>query len=98
MYEIEVSDQIYGEIRQRIAAFQKQRTEYSYTRFGLLCAALHIPFYWKNHYICSQFVAEILKDTRAVPLARYPTLYLPNQLCPELDKYSGALGKIPNPI
>lgn len=98
VYEIEVTDSIHEEIKKRIEAFKSHRTEYGYTRFGLLCALLHIPFQWKNHYICSQFVAELLKDTGAVPLTKQPAGYLPNQLCAELESYAGMLGKIQNPI
>lgn len=98
LYELEVPDSTYAEIRGRIAAFQKRRPEYRYTRIGVLCAVLQIPFHWKKHYICSQFVAELLKDTGAVPLRKRPDLYLPNQLGEELEKHSELLGKILNPI
>lgn len=98
LYEVEVTDNIYIEIKRRIFVFQNHRADYRYTRFGLLCAILQIPFRWKNHYICSQFVAELLKDTGAVPFVKLSELYLPNQLCMELDAYSGVLDKIQNPI
>lgn len=98
MYHIEVTDNSYTEIKRRLFLFQKHQTDYRYTRFGLLCAILQIPFHWKNHYICSQFVAELLKDTGAVPFVKRSELYLPSQLCTELESYSGVSEKIQNPI
>lgn len=98
IYEIEVEENTYIEIKRRLITFQNHGADYSYTRFGLLCAILQIPFQWKNHYICSQFVAELLKDTKAVPFIKRSELYLPNQLCVELESYSGVLKKIQNPI
>lgn len=98
IYEIEVVDNIYTEIKQRIFVLQNHQADYRYTRFGGLCVILEIPFHWKNHYICSQFVTELLKDTGAVPFIKRLELYLPNQLCTELESYSKALKKIQNPI
>lgn len=79
-----VSDEAYQGIQTRIEFFQQQRAKYRYTRIGVVCCLLRIPFLWRRHYFCSQFVAEILKQSSALPLARPAQLYLPNQLCREL--------------
>lgn len=98
MYEIEVPCSTYEEIQQKIDDFMRNREIYSYTKIGAFFAILHIPFYWKYHYICSQFVAELLKSTGAVPLKRRASLYMPNQLRPELDSCKGLYRVVYDPI
>lgn len=77
-YELAVSDEAYRAMRERLAVFLLHRQQYAYTRLGLLCCLLHLPFVWKNHYFCSQFVAELLQDAGGVPLGRRANLTLPN--------------------
>lgn len=93
-----VSDEAYQAIQSRIETFQQRRAEYRYTRLGVVCCLLRIPFLWRQHYFCSQFVAEVLKQSAAFPLARHAQLYLPNQLCRELLS-SGQLVRLQrNPV
>ena len=95
---LEVSDQAYQDIQARIEAFQRRRAEYRYTRLGVLCYLLRIPFLWRRHYFCSQFVAEVLQQSAACPLARRAQLYLPNQLCRELVSSNQLVRLQHNPV
>lgn len=83
-YDLLISDAAYGLLQRRIHHFEAQRAQYSYTRFGAIMCFLRIPFQWKNHYFCSQFIAETLIDADAVRLRMQPSLYLPNHLWHEL--------------
>lgn len=84
--QLQVSDQAYRRIRQRLHAMQARRGLYRYTRLGLLFCILHLPFRWRHHYFCSQFVAELLKDCGDVPLQTAPCLYLPNRFALDLPR------------
>lgn len=97
-YQLKIQDEAYQDISQRVKAFEQQRVKYQYTRLGVIFAILHIPFCWKNHYICSQFVAELLIKSGAVPLRRNASLYLPNQLRSELEKQPQLFQVIHNPL
>lgn len=97
-YQLEIPEKNYMEIYNRIQRFEEEKSNFQYTRLGLLCAVLQIPFQWKYHYICSQFVAELLSDTGSIPLHKHPSLYLPNQLRPELEKFEGLLHTVIDPI
>lgn len=88
-YEIQVSEDIYRTIRKTIQQFNENRKEYHYTRLGIIFAVLNIPFYWEKHYICSHFVAKVLKESGAVPLCKKVNTYLPNQFCKELERFTG---------
>ncbi len=81
---LQVSDAVYAHIRERLREMLAHRTEYHYTRLGVLFCVLRLPFRWRKHYFCSQFVAELLRDSGAAPLRRAPCRYLPNQFAIEL--------------
>ena len=81
---LQVSDAAYAHIRERLQEMLAHRTEYHYTRLGVLFCVLRLPFRWRKHYFCSQFVAELLRDSGAAPLRRAPCRYLPNQFAIEL--------------
>lgn len=77
LYKIEVSSSIYERVRNYLLSFSELKSKLNYTRLGLILALFHIPFKWPNHYFCSQFVAETLKQAQAVMLKKHCCLYLP---------------------
>lgn len=66
--QLQVSDEAYCRIRDRIQNIAEHRTEYRYTRLGVLFCALRLSFHWKDHYFCSQFVAELLSEGSEVQI------------------------------
>lgn len=97
-YQIEIPESVYSDIKMRIQDFEQQKTKFYYTKAGVFCAVFQIPFKRKYGYICSQFVAELLSETGAINLHKANNLYLPNQLCAEIESCAGFLKKIWNPI
>ena len=85
-YRIPVTDGAYRLAEARLRAM-------SY--IGVALCLLRLPFHWKNRYFCSQFVAELLSASGAVPLRKAPSLYLPNHFPAELD---GMCQVIPSPV
>lgn len=90
--QISVSDAAYERLAQLLVRFRSGRSRLRYTRFGAFCCALGIPFRWKRHYFCSQFVAELLENSGAVPLKRPPELFLPNHFCKDLAESGQLVG------
>ena len=84
-YQLKVTDHAYCGLVNLIQEFIDHQNEFSYTRLGAILCFLRIPFEWKGHYFCSQFVAEILSKTGAVKLKMPSALYLPNHLKKELS-------------
>lgn len=74
----EISDQSYDNIRQMIHEIEQEKSTYKYTRLGVLCCILHIPFHANKRYFCSQFVAELLENSGAIQLSRPSYYILPN--------------------
>lgn len=85
-YQMEVTDVAYQKMQSMIMDFLDRQNEFSYTRLGVFFCMLRIPFHWKQHYFCSQFVAEILSEAGAIPLRKAPALYLPNDFQHELEE------------
>lgn len=78
-YQLEVSDEAFEKLALCIEEFRQKREQYRYSALGALLCHLHIPVKWKDRYFCSQFVAEVLLRSGAVPMKKKPVLYLPNQ-------------------
>lgn len=75
---VKISDQSYESIRQQIHDIELERGSYHYTRLGVLCCILHIPYHINRRYFCSQFVAELLENSGAMQLSRPSNYFLPN--------------------
>lgn len=89
-FQVRVSDAAYERLAQMLVLFLSRQGSLRYTRLGAFCCAFGIPFRWKRHYFCSQFVAELLENSGAVPLKRPPELFLPSHFCKDLAE-SGQL-------
>lgn len=77
LYELEVSEKVYRAVKRIIQFYVRRKQELSYTKLGVVLSLLRIPFKRKNKYICSQFVAEVLKRAKAANLKKFTVLYLP---------------------
>lgn len=97
-YEIEVSDESYALIKEEIDRFKATCEAQRYSPWGVVFAVLRIPHFWNNRYFCSQFVARLLIESRAIPLQRKPSVYLPNQFLTDLARCSGLKQTIYNVI
>lgn len=84
--ELTVSLAAYERIQKRLQFFKEHTESLEYTRLGLFFCLLHIPLCWKNHYFCSQFVADLLKSSDEIALKKPAALYLPNHFRLELEK------------
>lgn len=83
-YKLEVSIEDYERIKNRLEVMEQNKEKFHYSRLGVFFCLCHIPFRWKNHYFCSQFVAETIAMSKAVKLKKKASLYLPNDLAYEL--------------
>lgn len=75
---LQVPDWAYRALCRKVGEVARQADQYHYSGIGVFCAILRVPFRWRRHYFCSQFVAEVLTEAGAVPLAEPPCLCLPN--------------------
>lgn len=95
-YRLRISDEAYDNMKACIEHLKVHTSEFQYTRIGVLFCALKIPFKWKKHYFCSQFVAEIVANSGAIKLKKKPQLYFPNDFCFELEQNKYLLNVVQN--
>ncbi|MBE5774569.1 MAG: hypothetical protein E7337_11655 [Clostridiales bacterium] len=97
-YRLQISDTAYEKLSEYVQEFIDNRVDYRYTKMGAILCFLRIPFKWKDHYFCSQFVAEALTLAGAVKLKMLPSLYLPNHLKNELAYSLQLRNVLMNPV
>lgn len=89
LYEIEVDDIVYETMQKKVEEFKAQCKEMKYSFLGVALCFFHIPLHLDKHYFCSEFVAEMLVSSHTASLLKQPSLYLPEQLRLELNRYAG---------
>ena len=62
IFVLEVEPEQYAAICERLSVMERDQQNYKYDFIGLFLRCLHIPVTFRNRYVCSQFVAELLED------------------------------------
>ena len=62
IYEIEVTNEQYYSLIRIIKYMKKNSDVYGYDYLGIILRYLRIPITFKNKYVCSYFVAELLEN------------------------------------
>ncbi|MEI5908873.1 hypothetical protein WAK64_17630 [Bacillus spongiae] len=63
IYKLSVSEREYEKVFQLISEFEKHKHSYRYNFFGLFGVPLNYPIEIPFSYFCSQFVADLLKQS-----------------------------------
>lgn len=104
LYALQVSDEAHARLTACIERFLAHYDAYRYNFLGVPLCYLGIPLEREHHYLCSQFVAYMLRETDACTLPRPVSLMQPMDFSdvPELRLvYSGPLSGVctqPMPI
>ena len=77
LYQLEVSETVYETVKRMVQIRAQQKKYLRYSRIGVVMCLMGIPFKRKNHYFCSQFVAETLHRSEALKLKKCCSLYFP---------------------
>ena len=64
-------------IEQKLNEAMEQRFRYHYAVLGLPFILMNIPFYQKNHYTCSSYLAKILEDAGVCQWNKHFSLVTP---------------------
>lgn len=64
IYEVVVTNQQYNSLVRIIRHMKKNRDVYGYDYLGIILRYLKIPVTFKNKYVCSYFVAELLEEAQ----------------------------------
>ena len=64
-------------IEKQLNKAMEQRFHYHYAVIGLPFILMNIPFYQKNHYTCSSYLAKLLEDAGVCKWAKHFSLVTP---------------------
>lgn len=77
LYEIAVTEEVYEQVKKTVNEFKEQKLTFKYSTLGVIMCFLGISLERKNHYFCSQFVAEVLQKCKVIKLNKKSSLYFP---------------------
>ena len=77
VYELRVGEDAYWKAYALAEAMTARMSWYHFNIFGLLLCRLNIRLHRRRHFFCSQFVGEVLEDSRALRLPKDRTLMRP---------------------
>jgi len=78
LYRVEISNEIHAVTKAFLDNHEKQAHNFKYNNLGVLLCFIRIVYPRKRRYFCSQFVSDVLEQTKAVPLEKHSALYLPD--------------------
>ena len=77
IYKLTITCQQYKKLEEILSGFEHHRDQYKYDIIGLLFKCFLIPITREKHYVCSQFVAEVLKEAEIYNFNKPTTLVKP---------------------
>ena len=95
MYKVEITQSAFEELKNRVETMLRDPKKFKYSCIGPILCFFHRPYEHGRNYFCSQFVADVLRETGAVQLHKSPSLYHPNDFTKmeELQlEYEGTIG------
>lgn len=85
--KLEISEEKYQKIKEMINNFIENREKYKYSKLGVAMCLIKIPIKRKEKYFCSEFVAEIIKNSGIIELKKKASYYSPHRLFLELRNH-----------
>ena len=64
IYELDITDRQYKKLKRKIKKMEERQDIYKYDFVGLVPRFFKLPISFKNKYVCSYFVAELLKQAK----------------------------------
>ncbi|MDF2566832.1 MAG: hypothetical protein K0R90_288 [Oscillospiraceae bacterium] len=77
VYKISVSEEEYSQLKYAVASFEQNCDRYKYNMIGLAGAWFNIPLGRKDHYFCTQFVANVLEVSGIFSFGKDPVMVRP---------------------
>lgn len=87
LYKIQVKEEVHFLAKKKTEAMFSQANSYHFNILGLALCKLQIPLDRDKHYFCSQFVSQILMESRALNIPKTSSLMRPADfmLLPEME-------------
>lgn len=94
IYSLTIKQEQFNNLKRILEEFEKNGNEYKYDFVGAILKYFLIPLKRKKYYVCSQFVAEVLKQAQIFEFDKPTCLVMPKDFeniekC--LEVYNGLL-------
>ncbi|MBP3580266.1 MAG: hypothetical protein J6K12_03340 [Clostridia bacterium] len=80
LYELKVTEKVYSSIKKALKSFTCLKSKLSYSKLGVAMCLFKIPYKKNYSFFCSQFVADILRRTKAAKIRKDSGMYFPEDL------------------
>lgn len=77
IYELTITKKQYQQIKEILEFMEQNKEKYKYDFIGLFLRYWNIPINFKNHYVCSYFVASLLEQTNILHFNKKTALVRP---------------------
>ena len=77
LYEMEVTAREYEVIKMILLDFKDKKHTYSFARWELIFGLMRMPIIRRNRYYCSQFIADVLKESKVLKSKRNSARFFP---------------------
>ncbi len=81
LYALEVEEEVYGRVAGQLQEMYVNRWRYRYNLLGIFGHVLRRPLRRKNHFFCSEFVAEVLRRAGALAPDLESAFVRPDSFC-----------------
>lgn len=86
VYRIKITEEQYNNLLKEVERFKKEQNKFRYNFLGLFGVILHRPIIRKHHYFCSQFVSEVMINSKVYDTTKIPALISTSDLYDMEDK------------
>ena len=80
LYEMKVTEKVYAQVKKYISSFMELKSKLKYSKTGVVMCLFRIPYKKRLSFFCSQFVAQVIKCSRAAKISRDSGMYFPEDL------------------
>ena len=77
VYKISISEEKYNNVIKLLNRFENNIDQYKYDIIGLFLKTMSLPIKREKHYVCTQFVAEILETAHIYEFGKSNLLVKP---------------------
>lgn len=99
IYKLTCSPEQKNKIREKLRRDFRHRFEYHYAVLGLFFILWNCPFYQKNHYTCSSYIAKLLEENHIYIEDKHFSLVTPKDFYKYKEKqiiFEGSLAELLN--
>ena len=94
VYALPLTNEEYKKLKKEVMKYKNNKEKYHYNIVGLIPIQFNKVYHRDNHYVCSQFVGKLFKDTQIHNFTKDYSIIRPNDIrkIPRLSlKYEGRL-------